>query len=89
MTPRAALTASGFPFATAHAPGAFTTDVRESFYRSRGLVVPQLGLIAFGVLIACLGTLWLLGRAELVGHLAVTGFVLGSLSTASVYVMLA
>ncbi len=47
------------------------------------------GLIAFGVLVACLGVLWMLGRAELFGRLAVTGFLLGALATASVYTLLA
>ncbi|PPK65919.1 hypothetical protein V5P93_000188 [Actinokineospora auranticolor] len=48
----------------------------------------NLGLIAFGVLVSCLGVLWLIGRAELFGRLAVTGFVLGSLSTLSVFLMM-
>ncbi|GAA3024777.1 hypothetical protein [Actinokineospora globicatena] len=48
----------------------------------------DLAMIAFGVLFACLGALWLLGRAELFGQLAVTGFVLGSLATVSLFVLL-
>ncbi|RLK60015.1 hypothetical protein [Actinokineospora cianjurensis] len=48
----------------------------------------DLGMIAFGVLVVCLGALWLLGKAELFGRLAVTGFVLGSLATLSLFVML-
>ncbi|WP_018683408.1 hypothetical protein [Actinokineospora enzanensis] len=47
----------------------------------------DLAMIAFGVLVACLGVLWLLGRAELFGRLAVTGFVLGSLATLSLFVL--
>jgi hypothetical protein len=46
------------------------------------------GSIALGVLVCCLGVLWLLGRTRVLGPLAVTGFVLGSLATASLFVML-
>lgn len=47
----------------------------------------DMAMIASGVLMACLGALWLLGKAELFGRLAVIGFVLGSLATLSVFVM--
>jgi hypothetical protein len=44
--------------------------------------------VALAVLIASLITMWLLGKAKLVGSLTLVGFVLGSLATASAFVLL-
>jgi|SoiMethySBSTD1v2_1073268.scaffolds.fasta_scaffold4537534_1 hypothetical protein len=44
--------------------------------------------IAFTVLLSCLAITWLLGRTKVVGSLTVAGFVLGSLATVAVFVLL-
>ncbi|HET9142672.1 hypothetical protein [Actinophytocola sp.] len=53
------------------------------------MTMQSLSSIAFAVLLSCLVITWLLGRAKVFGTLTVAGFVLGSLATASVFVLLA
>jgi hypothetical protein len=43
--------------------------------------------VALAVLAASLITMWLLGKAKLVGSLTLVGFVLGALATASAFVL--
>ncbi|CRK60936.1 hypothetical protein [Alloactinosynnema sp. L-07] len=43
---------------------------------------------AFAILLACLAIMSVLGKARVLGALAVTGFVLGAISAASVFVMI-
>lgn len=49
--------------------------------------MPTSTAIALTVLAASLITMWLLGKAKLVGSLTLVGFVLGSLATASAFVL--
>jgi hypothetical protein len=44
--------------------------------------------VATAVLLSCLVLIAILGRAKVFGTVAVTGFVLGSLATASLFVLL-
>ncbi|HEV2777901.1 MAG TPA: hypothetical protein VGX25_00725 [Actinophytocola sp.] len=44
--------------------------------------------VATAVLLSCLAITWLLCRARVFGTLTLTGFVLGSLATAAVFVLL-
>lgn len=44
--------------------------------------------IAAGVLARCVAIAWLLGKAKVFGALTVAGFVLGSLATAALFVLL-
>jgi hypothetical protein len=44
--------------------------------------------VAFAVLVCCLAITMLLGRAKLLGTLTLAGFLLGSLSTAALFVLL-
>jgi hypothetical protein len=44
--------------------------------------------IAAGVLASCLAIAYLLGKAKVFGVLTVAGFVLGSLATAALFVLL-
>jgi len=44
--------------------------------------------IAAGVLASCLAIAYLLGKAKVLGVLTVAGFVLGSLATAALFVLL-
>jgi hypothetical protein len=44
--------------------------------------------VAFVVLLACLAITWLLSRTKLLGTLALAGFLLGAVATASLFVLL-
>jgi hypothetical protein len=44
--------------------------------------------VALAVLLSCLVITWILGKTKLFGSLTLTGFVLGSLATAAVFVLL-
>jgi hypothetical protein len=44
--------------------------------------------IAVGVLASCLAIAWLLGKTKVLGVLTVAGFVLGSLATAALFILL-
>jgi hypothetical protein len=44
--------------------------------------------VAAAVLFSCLAITWILGKTKLFGTLTLTGFVLGSLSTAAVFILL-
>jgi hypothetical protein len=44
--------------------------------------------VATAVLLSCLAITWMLGKTKLFGTLTLTGFVLGSLATAAVFVLL-
>lgn len=48
----------------------------------------QASTVAFAVLVGCLGITWLLGKARLIGTLTLAGFVLGSMSTAALFILL-
>lgn len=45
--------------------------------------------VATAVLLSCVAITWMLGRTKLLGMLTLTGFLLGSLSTAALFVLLA
>lgn len=44
--------------------------------------------VSLAVLVSCLAITWILGKIKLFGSLTLTGFVLGSLATAAVFVLL-
>jgi hypothetical protein len=48
----------------------------------------DISFVAFVVLLSCLVITWLLGRTRLLGTLTLTGFFLGALATAALFVLL-
>jgi hypothetical protein len=44
--------------------------------------------VATAVLLSCVAIIWMLSRTKLLGTLALTGFALGCLATAAVFILL-